>query len=117
MHDQLIRLDRASLRQMKRDASAIFACVSHAQALEAMARGLGANSFNDLRRYAHEYGAILWDGSEAEAAMFLAMRGSSMEAGDLRWIVEDHVIDHEAVPGFDVWIRGPGGASARTTRT
>ena len=49
MHDQLIRLDRASLREMKRDASAIFACVSHAQALEAMARGLGANSFNDLR--------------------------------------------------------------------
>jgi hypothetical protein len=93
---------------MKRDASAIFACVSHAQALEAMARGLGANSFNDLRRYAREYGAILWDGSEAEAAMFLAMRGSSMEAGDLMWIVEEHVIDHEAAPGFAEWSQGTG---------
>ncbi|MBN9448300.1 MAG: hypothetical protein J0I67_15525 [Bosea sp.] len=110
MHDQLIRLDKASLRQMKRDASAVFTCVSHAQALEAMARGLGANSFNDLRRYAREYGAILWDQSEDGAATFLAMRGSSMEAGDLAWIVEDHVIDHEAIPGFDVWIRGAAGA-------
>lgn len=116
MHDQLIRLDKASLRQMKRDASAVFTCVSHAQALEAMARGLGANSFNDLRRYAREYGAILWDQSEGGAATFLAMRGSSMEAGDLAWIVEDHVIDHEAIPGFDAWIHGAAGAPARTVQ-
>lgn len=117
MDDQLIRLDKTSLRLMKRDASAVFPGVSHAQALEAMARGLGASSFTELRDYARDYGAILWDGSEAEAALFLAMRGSSMEPGSLVGLVEGHAIDHEATPGFDVWIRGSADAPARTTRT
>ncbi|MBX9909798.1 MAG: hypothetical protein K2Z25_13930 [Beijerinckiaceae bacterium] len=111
MDDQLIRLDKASLKQMKCDARAVFPGVRHAQALEAMARGLGASNFNELRDYARDYGAILWDGGELEAAMFLAMRGSSMEPGSLVRLVEGHAIDHEAIPGFDAWIRGAAGAS------
>ena len=108
MDEVLVRLDKSSLKQMKRDARAIFPGVRHAHALEAMARGLGASSFSELRDYARNYGAMRWDGSEAKAAVFLAMRGSSMEAGDLMWIVEEHVIDHEAAPGFAEWSQGTG---------
>lgn len=112
MDEVLVRLDKSSLKQMKRDVGAIFPGVRHAHALEAMARGLGASSFSELRDYARDYGAIRWDGSEAKAAVFLAMRGSSMEPGSLVGLVEGHAIDHEAIPGFDVWVRGSAGGRA-----
>lgn len=106
MNDVLVRLDKATLRQMKRDARVAFAGPRHAHALEAMARGLGADSFNELRDYARDYGAILWDGNDAEAISFLQMRGSTVPPGRLAWLVEGHAIDHETVPGFDEWSRG-----------
>ncbi|MBN9469369.1 MAG: hypothetical protein J0J10_11410 [Bosea sp.] len=104
----LVRLDRATLKRMKRDARVVFPGVCHAQALEAMARGLGASSFNELRDFGRNYGAILWDSDDSEADKFLRIRGASAQPGGLANLVKGHVIDHEAVPGFDVWIRASG---------
>ena len=105
MSDMLVRLDRTTIRQMKNDARVIFARVRHTHALEAVARALGAASFNELRDYARDYGAILWDQDDAAALGFLAVRGSSIQPGSVAQLVACHAIDHEAVPGFSEWSR------------
>jgi hypothetical protein len=103
MSDMLVRLDRKAIRQMKKDARVIFAQVRHTHALEAVARALGAASFNELRDYARDYGAILWDQDDAAALGFLAVRGSLIEPGNVAQLVARHAIDHEGVPGFSEW--------------
>ena len=105
MSDMLVRLDRTTIRQMKKDARAIFAEARHTHALEAVARALGAVSFSELRNYARDYDAIPWDLDDAEAREFLAMRGASIQPGSVARLVARHAIDHEAVPGFKEWSR------------
>ncbi len=113
MEDKLIRLNKASFRQMKRDARAVLPGVRHTYALEAVARGLGAASFNELRDFARDYGAILWCGDDANAICFLHARRASLPSGGLNRLVKDHIIDHEAAPGFDEWVRESDIAMAR----
>lgn len=95
MHEVLVRLDKASLDQIKRDVRNHFPGVRHGHALEAVARGLGAGSYAALRHFAREYGAILWNGDDREATCFLAERGAVDHGGSLRRLVSGHSIDHE----------------------
>lgn len=106
MGDTLIRLNKASFRQIKRETRAVLPGVRHAHALEAVARGLGAADFNELRDIAREYGAILWCGDDAKAVCFLRARGASLRSGRLARLLEGHVMDHEGAPGFDEWLHG-----------
>lgn len=71
----LIRLDEGRLDKMKWRARDAFAPARHGHALEALARGLGANTYAGLRACAADYGGILWDGDESRALAFLAERG------------------------------------------
>lgn len=103
MSDMLVRLDRTTIRQMKKDARIIFAGARHAHALEGVARALGTASFNELRDHARDFGAILWDLDDAEALRFLTMRGASIQPGSVAQLVARHAIDHEGVPGFSEW--------------
>lgn len=100
MHDVLVRLDRTSLDQIKRDVRVHFAGVKHAHALEAVARGLGVGSYAALLHFAREYGAILWDGDDRDATGFLAERGASGNEGSLRRLVSGYAIDHEEQYGL-----------------
>jgi hypothetical protein len=102
MADSLIRLDRTTMAKMKRDVCVVFAEARHTYALEAVARGLGARSYGELREFAQEYGGILWDRSDAEAIRFLAERGVHVQTGGLGEIVRPHEIDHLAVLPFNV---------------
>lgn len=95
MHDALVRLDKTTIAKMKSEARAVFAGARHTHALEAIARGLGAQSFSQLRDYARDYGGVLWDRSEAESVLFLAERGVSVQSGGLALIVSPHEVDHE----------------------
>ncbi len=104
MQDALIRLDKTTMARMKRDVRAVFAEARHTHALEAIARGLGAQSFSQLREYAKEHGGVLWDRSDTEAVLFLAERGVPVQSGGLALIVSPHEVDHEAVVGFDTWM-------------
>lgn len=97
MQDALIRLDRTTMATMKREARAVFADARHTHALEAIARGLGAQSFSQMRDYARDHGGILWDRSEAKAVLFLAERGVSVQSGGLALVVSPHEVDHELV--------------------
>lgn len=103
MSDMLVRLDRTTIRQMKRDARIVFAEARHTHALEAMARALGADSFNELRDYARDFGAILWDLDDNEALRFLAVRGTPVQSGGVAKLVARHAMDHEARAGFTEW--------------
>lgn len=103
MSDMLVRLDRTTIRQMKKDARMIFAQVRHTHALEAVARALGTASFNELRDFACDYGAILWDLDDAAALNFLAVRGASIQPGSIARLVARHAIDHEGAPSFSEW--------------
>ncbi|MBA4222524.1 MAG: hypothetical protein C0458_17480 [Methylobacterium sp.] len=97
MHDALIRLNKTTMAKMKRDARAVFTEARHTHALEAIARGLGAQSFSQLRDHARDYGGVLWDRSDAEAVLFLAERGVSVQSGGLALVVSPHEVDHELV--------------------
>lgn len=100
MHDVLVRLDRASLDQIKRGLWVHFPNVKHSHALEAVARGLGVGSYAALQHFAREYGAILWDGDDRDATGFLAERGAAGNDGALRRLVSGHAIDHEEQYGL-----------------
>lgn len=100
MHDVLVRLDRASLDQIKRDVRVHFPNVRHAHALEAVARGLGAGCYAALRHCAREYGAILWNGDDRDATAFLAERGAVSNDGSLGRLISGHAIDHEEQYGL-----------------
>lgn len=100
MHEVLVRLDTASLDQIKRDVRNHFPGVRHGHALEAVARGLGAGSYAALRHFAKEYGAILWNGDDRDALGFLAERGAFGNDGSLRLLVSRHAIDHEGQYGI-----------------
>lgn len=93
----LVRLDRATMADMKRSVRKLFPGAGHAHALEALARGLGANSFSDLRAYARDYGGILWDGDDERAVQFLAERGSHSEPGSLAPMLAVHEAGQETV--------------------
>ncbi len=100
MNEVLVRLDKASLDQIKRDVWVHFPNVKHGHALEAVARGLGAGSYAALRHFAHEYGAIRWNGDDCDATAFLAERGAVCNEGSLRRLVCGHAIDHEEQYGL-----------------
>jgi hypothetical protein len=108
MGDMLVRLDRTTIREMKKDARIVFADARHTHALEAIARALGADSFNELRDYARDFGAILWNLNDNKALRFLAMRGTSVQPGSVARIVARHAIDHEARAGFSEWSQSAG---------
>ncbi|WP_100962769.1 hypothetical protein [Bosea sp. FBZP-16] len=93
----LVRLDKATMADMKRSVRKLFPRAGHAHALEALARGLGANTFNDLRAYARDYGGILWDGDDKRAVQFLAERGTHSEPGCLAHMLAVHEAGQETV--------------------
>jgi hypothetical protein len=91
----LIRLDEGRLDKMKWRARDAFAPARHGHALEALARGLGANTYAGLRACAADYGGILWDGDESRALAFLAERGITVASGRVAEIVAGHRVEHE----------------------
>lgn len=107
MDDMLIRLDKTTIKKIKRDVCAVFPEAGHMHALEAVARGLGAQNFWQLRYFAQQYGGILWDRCDAEAVRFLAERGVTVETGGLALVVSEHEIKHDDLARNLCRIDGP----------
>lgn len=93
----LVRLDENSLYAMKWHAREVFAPAGHGHTLEALARGLGANTYNGLLAYSQNYGGILWDGDDSRALAYLAEREITVRRGALSDVVAEHVVEHEHV--------------------
>ncbi len=93
----LVRLDEGRLEKMKWRAREAFAPARLGHSLEALARGLGANTFAGLRAYAENYGGILWDGDGSRAVAFLAERGITIDQGAIAEIVAVDVVEHEHI--------------------
>ena len=91
----LVRLDENSLYEMKWHAREVFAPARHGRTLEALARGLGANSYKGLLTYAQEFGGIMWDGDNSKAIAFLAEREVEVRSGGLAAVVAGHLVEHE----------------------
>lgn len=93
----LVRLDEGRLHDMKWRAWEAFAPARHGHTLEALARGLGANTYQGLLTYAESYGGILWDGDDSRAIAFLAERGITIDQGAIAEIVAVDAVDHEHI--------------------
>lgn len=93
----LVRLDEGRLHDMKWRAREAFRPTPHGHTLEALARGLGANSCNGLLAYTENYGGILWDGEDSKAIAFLAERGITIDHGALADVVAVNVVEHEHI--------------------
>lgn len=91
----LIRLDGDRLEKMKWRARDALAPAGHGHSLEALARGLGANTYSGLRVYAESYGGILWDGDDSRAVAFLADRGITVRRGAIAQIVAGDLVEHD----------------------
>lgn len=93
----LVRLDEGRLHDMKWRAREAFRPAGHGHTIEALARGLGADSYHALLAYTENYGGILWDGDDSKAIAFLAERGITIEHGALAEVVAVDVVEHEHI--------------------
>ncbi len=91
----LVRLDVNSLHRMKWQAREVFAPARHGHTLEALARGLGLDTYKGLLTHADNYGGILWDGDDSKAIAFLSEREITVCPGGIAEIVAEHVVEHE----------------------
>ena len=65
----LVRLDENALHEMKWRAREVFAPARHGHTLEALARGLGVNTYKGLLTYAQSFGGIMWDGDDTKSCV------------------------------------------------
>lgn len=91
----LVRLDGKRIFNMKWRAREAFAPARYCHAVEALARGLGTNTYKGLLTYAENYGGILWNGDDSRAIAFLAERGITIHKGMIAEIVAADVVEHE----------------------
>ncbi|WP_156410585.1 hypothetical protein [Bosea sp. Root381] len=91
MPDLIVDISEPAVTQMKHALRANLPTVMNGHRIEALARGLGFNSYAALRHQGEKRGYALWDGKDARFSAFLAERAYSVPSDSLHPIIEPHI--------------------------